>query len=164
MKISITTKSTKRIVTVFVLGAGVLAFGNGKAFAQSHDQRHEKADFKQHQRDERREFGGWGVRDHQRGEKRAFKQQERLERRYGAYGYSPYGAYSYPSVHDNRYPSGQVGYGYSDGYSAGTGSYYHDPYYGNGQHGPTRYDPYHYDDHHDNYHDDYHNDHYGDHH
>jgi hypothetical protein len=144
MKISIPSKSIQRIVTAFILGAAVLAFGGGKAYAQSHDRWQEKADFKQHQRYERQEFGGWAMRGHQRAERRAFKQEESLERQYGAYGHSPYGAYQYPSGHVNGYSTGHTGYDYPSGYG---GSYYSGPYHGNGWHSPGD-GPHHHHDHH----------------
>jgi hypothetical protein len=111
----------------------LLGIGASKAYAQAHDygqphnQRHERADFKDHLKQERRDYGSAVVREHQREENRAFKNEERQERwgGNGAYGYSPYaspyGGYSYPGGYG--YPSGQV---HGDGHRN-----YGDPYHGN---------------------------------
>jgi len=129
-----TSKSMKRIAATVLFGGAMLPFGAGSVFAQAHapgqphDQRHEKADFKDHQRQERRDYGSAAVREHQRQENRTFKYEERQERRgwyggqygYPQYGNGAYGAYGYPPY----------GYGYP-----GSGSYpYQQPYpgtYGN---------------------------------
>lgn len=120
-----TTRIAKRLSFAAVVGAAALTLGSGTAFAQSHDQRHEKADFKDHQRMERRDFGKNAVRDHQRAETRAFKNQERAERRgyYGGNAYPPYGT-QHPS---GNYPYG--GYGHPGGYSSAG------PYHSNSGHG-----------------------------
>lgn len=148
MKVRVSNKSGKHIAVAFILGAAVIAFGGGKAYAQAHDQRHEKADFKHHQRDERSEYGKWAVRDHQRAEKRAFAQEERHEHRHGTHGYSTYGAYPYPSAHRSAYLSGHDGYRYPSGHAGTGGSYHPGQYHGDGQHGEAGYDPYQHDDHH----------------
>lgn len=133
---------TKRIIGSSILASAILVFGAGTALAQSHDQRHERADFKDHQRQERRDYGRNNVRFHQREESRAFKEQERNERAayYGAYGqYSngyPVNGYPYPS-HANGYPPS---WGYGDP-SNGSQPYYHAPYSNHGRHHG-------YDDHH----------------
>lgn len=158
MKVSLSGKSWKRIVAVSVLSAGVLAFGGAKAFAQDHDQRHEKHDFKDHQKMERRAYGNSAVRDHQRAEKDEFKHQERAERSgyYGGY-YGGNGGYAYPPYGGSQYPSGHGGHSYpniggyhGDGYPSEHGIYgypsEHGQYHGN-WHSPAVHDSYHHDNH-----------------
>jgi hypothetical protein len=177
MKELISGKSSKRIIAVFALGAALLAFGGGTAYAQAHDQRHEKHEFKDHQKMERGIYGNSAVRDHQRAEKNVFKNQERAERsgyygtpyygENGGYGYPPYGQSQYPSAHShgypwghggysypnpggyygNGYPSGHGGHRYPSGHTGSSGSYYPGQYHGN-QHSQAGHDPYRHHDHH----------------
>lgn len=109
--------SRKHRIVVVGLAAAFLAVGGSKAYGQAHEygqphnQRHERADFKDHQRQERRDYGSGAVRDHQRQESRAFKYEERQERSgyYGGYGYPPYGGGQYGGSYGGYdYPSGQV--------------------------------------------------------
>ena len=107
--------SRKHLIVMVGLAAAFLAVGGRKADAQAHEYgqprnpRHERADFKDHQRQERRDYGSRAVRDHQRQESRAFKYEERQERSgyYGGYGYPPYGGGQYGGTYG--------GYGYSSG-------------------------------------------------
>lgn len=63
----------------------VLAVAPARASAQSHDQRLERQQFKQHERQERAIYGERTVRGHQRGERGQFQAEERAERS-GWYG------------------------------------------------------------------------------
>ena len=152
MKVRSIRKSWKHVAAVIVFGSAMFALGTGKAYAQWHDQRHERADFKHHQRDERRYYGGWAVRDHQRAEKHAFRDEEHHEREgyyggnYGRYGY-PYGGYQYPSGQGNAYPPAYGGYGYPNGHTDHN-DYYPDQYHGNQLFGQGAHDPHHEGDHH----------------
>lgn len=102
----------KRSALAVLIGAG-LTIGTGTVFAQSHDQRQEKANLKNHQQMEKRDYGKAAVRDHQRAEKGAFKNQERAERSRGQYGsYGQYGQYG-------PYNNGQYG-SYGQGGPYGT--------------------------------------------
>jgi hypothetical protein len=107
-------------VIAVLVTSGRKVYAQAHDFGQPHSQRHEKADFKDHQREERRDYGTGIVREHQREEKRAFKYEERQERRrthggsYAGYGYPSHGRghHSYVSGLTSPwvygYPSGQM--------------------------------------------------------
>lgn len=125
---SITSKAVRHTALGVVFGGVLLTVGASAAFAQAHNQRSEKQQFKQHQRMERQQYGSNGaLLEHQRHEKEAFKDEERHERSgwYSAqYGYPPNGngSYGYPP-----YGSGYLGggsYPNHQTYRDGHGTYY----------------------------------------
>lgn len=107
-------KSTLKYAALALVA--VLAIGASNASAQAHDygqahnQRHERADFKDHLKQERRDYGSRMVREHQRQEKRTFKNEERQER------WGNYSGFAYPPYTGGRYVSPYGGYGYPRGY------------------------------------------------
>lgn len=67
-------KSTKSLIGRGMFALAIFAIGATAASAQTHSNRHEKADFKDHQKQERRDYGKSAVRDHQRQESQVFTQ------------------------------------------------------------------------------------------